>query len=97
MLDWKGWGEKKPRPKPTPTRPVTRKERSDKRVRSTLRISREMHEMIITIAFNHGTSKQRVIDSIIHLVLGNDILRSQLIHSMPKAARHTYIFTDANL
>jgi len=73
-------------------RTVPRKPRADKRVRSTLRISREMDEWIKTIAFNHSTSKQKVVDKIINMVLESDVLRSRLTNSMPKQQRHPYLF-----
>ena len=79
---------------PTPRPAQPRKTRSDKRVRSTLRISREMDDMIKAIAYNHDTIKQKVVDFALRMVLGDDLLRSQLIRSMPKQQRHPYLFMD---
>lgn len=64
--------------------PKPRKPRSDKRIRSTLRIQKELHEMIKLIAFNHNLSKQKVIDSILIMVLTSDTLRYRLTDSLKK-------------
>jgi len=88
-MDWRSFGGGK---KPTTT-PVSkpRQPRSDKRVRSTLRIASQYDDMIKAIAFNHSTSKQKVVDRIIRMILESDTLRSQLIYSMPKAQKNPYI------
>jgi aminopeptidase-like protein len=69
-----------------------RKTRSDKRVRSTLRISQEVDEHIKAIAYNHNVSKQVVIDKILKMVLENDNLRYRLITAFPKGSqKYTYL------
>jgi len=69
-----------------------RKTRSDKRVRSTLRINQEVDEHIKAIAYNHNTSKQIVIDKILKMVLENDSLRYRIITSFPKGSqKYTYL------
>lgn len=64
--------------------PKPRKTRSDKRVRSTLRIQKELHDMLKLIAFNHNSSKQKVIDAILIMVLTSDSLRYRLTESLKK-------------
>lgn len=78
QIVWKV-GEERPQKK--------RKERSDKRVRSTLRISKELQDLILLIAYNHHTSKQKVIDRILHIVLTSDKLRYTLTESLKKETK----------
>ena len=69
-----------------------RKTRSDKRVRSTLRIEARLDELIKAIAYNHSSSKQKVTDKIIKMVLDSDSLRDKLIASFPKGSqKHAYL------
>ena len=68
-----------------------RRVRSDKRVRSTLRIDNEMDKKIKAVAFNHSTSKQKVIDEIIKMVLMDDVLFSKMIKRMPQEQMNPYL------
>jgi hypothetical protein len=59
-----------------------RKTRSDKRVRSTLRLKPRYDELIKAMAYNHpGLTKQRTLDAIIEMVLDSETLRYRLISS----------------
>ena len=70
----------------------TRKPRSDKRVRSTLKISVHHDGLLKAVAYNQSETKQDVMDRILKLVLENDEVFAKLLAGFPKGAqRHPYL------
>lgn len=87
-------GSPPPSPKPSPIsfQPIERNPRSDKRIRSTLKLHPLHDDKIRAICYNQRESKQKVMDRILHLVLDNDEMRDRLLASFPKGSqRHPYL------